>query len=355
MAGNKHLLFLIHGMGTSSGDWSAGMQTAIRDAFKTLPTLANFDFDSLFEFVPIDYGHHFDDLRKGWSDQAKSLLAFLGPLAKEGELDATSKTIVRLAKAADGFTKDDYENTHLLDVFLYRFASQSRHTVRTDVVSQILGRLGKMDSTSPMRWSVIAHSLGTSVAHDSLHEMFTAAPQRARLSLGQLTFPNALVMLANVSALLESDIDVYTSVVAPGAPAAPRFAVRRYVNAFHHFDPIPAVKPFTPVSTWPAPAVRNDNLFVSYCITDIEDLNVHASEHHIRNPRVHGPMFNAFFDASLISSDEIETAYDRYRSTLPINKMNELIDELKQFKPEATDSALTVIKGWRDFLKTVRA
>jgi hypothetical protein len=69
---------------------------------------------------------------------------------------------------------------------------------------------------------------------------------------------------------------------------------------------------------------------------------------------VHGPMFNALFDASVISKDEIETAYSKYRSTLPINRMNELIDQLKQFNPHAGDSAAKIIKGWRNFLNAVR-
>jgi hypothetical protein len=353
MAGNKHQLFLIHGMGKQGAGWSIGMESAIRTAFKSIPMLSNFNFDDVFDFVPITYDQHFDDLRRQWAKQAASLMKFLNPLAKAGELDATGKVITKLARAADSFQKDDFIRTHLLDVFLYRFASNSRHSIRANVADQILKRLAGLDTTSAMRWSVIAHSLGTSVAHDVLHEMFSATAQKQKLALGQLTFPNALVMLANVSRVLESDIDVYSSIVAPGAPAAPRFAVRHYINAFHEFDPIPAAAPFEPVSTWPAPAVRDDGLFGNIRIADIEDLDVHSAEHHIRNPRVHAPMFNAIFDSRIFGQDEIDRMHAKYRATLPLSKVNELIDELKAFNPRVGDSPARIIKGWRDFLDAI--
>jgi hypothetical protein len=282
------------------------------------------------------------------------LMTFLGPLATEGELDATGKFIVKLARAANSFEKDDFSRTHLLDVFLYRFATQSRHTVRSKVADQILKRLDSLDKTSLIRWSVVAHSLGTSVAHDTLHEMFSA-PGKMQTRLGQLVVPSALVMLANVSRVLESDIDVYTSLVAPGAPAdLARFAVRQYINAFHELDPIPAASPFEPVSTWPAPGVRDDGLYTHRRISDLEDLDVHAAEHHLRNPCVYGPMFNAFFDARVMSREDIDKAYTKYRATLPVNKINQLIDQLKAFNPKAGDTPLTIVKGWRDFLDAVR-
>lgn len=354
MAGNKHLLFLVHGMGKHADGWSAGMETAIRDAFRNIPALGTLKFDDFFEFVPIRYDKHFDDLRKQWAAQGKKLLSFLGPLATQGELDSTSKLVVKLAKAANGFEKDDFARTHLLDVFLYRFASQSRHTVRAMVADQILKKLDGLDKTSLIRWSVVAHSLGTSVAHDTLHEMFSA-PGKMHATLGQLVFPSALVMLANVSRVLESDIDVYSSLVAPGAPADPgRFAVRQYINVFHEFDPIPAASPFEPVSTWPAPGVRDDGLYTHRHITDIEKLDVHSAEHHLRNPRVYGPMFNAFFEARVMGSEAIDEASAKYRATLPVNQINQLIDRLKAFKPKAGDSALAIIKGWRDFLDAVK-
>jgi hypothetical protein len=354
MAGNKHQLFLLHGMGKQAEGWSAGMETAIRAAFKNIPAVGTLRFDDFFEFVPLRYDHHFDDLRKQWAKMGKELTKFLGPLATEGELDATSKFIVKLAKAANAFEKDDFIRTHLLDVFLYRFASQSRHTVRTKVADQILKRLEKLDKASLIRWSVIAHSLGTGVAHDTLHEMFSA-PGKMQTKLGQLVFPSALVMLANVSRVLESDIDVYTSLVAPGAPADPhRFAVRQYINAFHEFDPIPAPSPFEPVSTWPAPAVRDDALYTHRRISDIEDLDAHAAEHHLRNPRIYGPMFNALFEGRIMSADDIDTAYARYRATLPVNQISQLIDQLKAFNPKAGDTALAILKKWRDFLDAVK-
>lgn len=352
MAGNKHLLFLVHGMGKHGDDWSVGMQNAIRAAYESYANLANFDFDTFFEFAPLGYDQHFDDLRKQWADQANSLLQFLEPLAAKGELDAVNKTITKLARGSQGFGKDDFARTHLLDVFLYRFATQSRHTVRTKVQDQILEKIKQLDKKSPIRWSVIAHSLGTAVAHDALHEMFTAKIKNAPDLVG-LTYPNALVMLANVSRLLESDIDVFTSVVAPGAPDSPRFAVRQYVNAFHEFDPIAAAGPFDPVSTWPAPGVRDAGLYTSVRISDIEELNVHAAEHHIRNPRVHVPMLNAILGTKAIDQPACDAAYAKYRQLLPVNKINQLVDQLKRYKPKPGDNPAKILRGWRDFLDAI--
>jgi hypothetical protein len=347
MAENRHVLFLVHGMGVQGKDWSGGMQKAIRGAFEKLPALSGVAFDDQFEFAPVRYDDFFDDLRTQWAGQARSLLDFLNPLATKGELGRTEKFIEKAAQAGGSFNKNDFAHTHLLDVFLYRFATQTREEVRVAVGKQILQKLTKLDRTSPIRWSVIAHSLGTSVAHDALHEAFTAG------TLRDLTFPNALVMLANVSRVVESDIDVYTSTVAPGAPAAPRFGVRHYVNANNNWDPFPAPAPFEPVSTWPAPGVRDEGLYTDVLIKDIEAVNVHDVEHYIRNPRVHGPMFNAIFGREKVPAEEIAAAYAKYRAALPINRERELIDALKKLNPAAGDAVVDIVQKWRDFLRTV--
>jgi hypothetical protein len=354
MAGNKHQLFLIHGMGKHDDGWSDGMEAAIRTAFKSLTKLSFMDFDANFEFVPITYDGHFNELRKQWAKMGKSLTSFLGKHDKGGELGDTGKVVAKLANASDGFDKDDFIRTHLLDVFLYRFAFASRHKVRTHVSSEILRRLAKLQKSGALRWSIIAHSLGTSVAHDALHEMFSQQDVKTEISLGRMTYPNALVMLANVSRVLESDIDVFTSLVAPGAPDASRFAVRHYVNAFHALDPIPAVGPFEPVPTWPAPAIRTQGLYTHARVHDIEEVDVHSAEHHIRNPKVHVPMFNALLNTRMLGDAELKEAYEKYRSLLPVNKMNELIDELKSFNPKAGDTPGKLLRKWRDFLDRIK-
>lgn len=291
---NKHLIFLVHGMGVNDATWSDAVQKTLTDRYATYPALSFVPFDQRFQFVPISYYDEFAALRDQWRNSTQALGTALAPLGLAVPL------ITTLDKLASSTNKNTFINTHVLDVLLYHFTGLTTSTVREAVRSAILTALTALDQTQPIRWSIIAHSLGTSVIHDTLHETYSAPPPPAggvpttASQLALITRPTLLAMVANVSRVLETDIDVYLSRVQPGNPDDPQAICKYYFNARHQWDPIPQPKAFRPASWWPTLGVRalTPDRFLDVTISEIEQVNVHDFNHYLRNPLVHAPLFN---------------------------------------------------------------
>ena len=252
----KHLLFLVHGVGDTKPDWSKPIQELIRTLYAGYQVAKVNPFDDLFAFVEINYNDKFDARREDWKTASDTVLKALG----DGGMKR--RAITTLAKWSAEPAKDGFLNTHALDVVMYRFLSLEAAQVRTAVQKQILAALVAQPTNEVRRWSVIAHSLGTSVTHDVLHEMFSPnRPVGWGALPGGLVRPHVVMMLANVSRLLENtdlygpDGDVYRSVVHPG-PGTAVAACDYFINVRHEWDPIPKPRMFRPTNDWPDTATR---------------------------------------------------------------------------------------------------
>lgn len=352
---NTHLIFLVHGMGAFAPGWSESAQKTIRDQYATYSALSFIPFNQRFTFVEINYNDEFEALRKVWRDMSKALGDALkaGAPGQLGKTPDDKKFVADLNHVAGLADKDNFLTTHVVDVLLYVAARQTAATVRESVRNQIFKALNaQVKAGNTLRWSVIAHSLGTAVVHDSLHEAYSDKPTKKGGKLATITRASCLAMIANVSRLLEWDIDVYLSRTRPGNPDEPDAACRAYLNAHNMFDPFTRPKPFAPAAHWPSLGVRALGLYQDVEISTIEDPEtVHDLDHYLRNPRVHGPLFNQLVGQQVLDRATIDDAHARYVAVTPLGRFAEFVAKLKEFELGQDSPLEHVIKKWAAFKK----
>jgi hypothetical protein len=220
-------------------------------------------------------------------------------------------------------------------VLLYRFVPTVADAVRASVKKQLLEGMDGFE-----RYSVVAHSLGTSVLHDSLVWMFDPASPKP-LDPEKFRF-QAVAMVANVSRVLQSDEngarwEAYRSVVQPNAKVT-RGVCRYFLNAWHTWDPVPVPKKFKPMPDWPDKATRElkgafqdietEGLEAGGSLKDVHDLG-----HYLRNPEFHIALFRSLIPLKgLISEKEETDALDKHRADNPLSKVKQKLEALKQLR-----------------------
>ena len=347
---NIHLIFLAHGMGDFKPGWSESAKQTLRDQYATYKPLKFIPFGQRFDFVELNYNDEFEELREMWRRMAKDLGAALvaGTTGEVGKKTGDKEVVARLNEVATVTRKDSFLNTHVVDALLYFAARQTAATVRESIRKQIFTALKKQVAAGQtLRWSVIAHSLGTAVIHDALHEAYSDKPTAKGEKLAGITRPSCLAMIANVSRLLEWDIDVFLSRTRPGNPDDPDAACSAYVNAHNIFDPFTQPKPFQPADQWPSLGIRALGLYHDVQISTIEaPEKVHDLDHYLRNPRVHGPIFNRLVGQEVLDKDTIDDAHARYVAVTPLGQFADFVSTLKRFQLGDESSWVDIFQKW---------
>lgn len=344
----KHLLFLVHGVGDTKPNWSEPIQELIRTLYAGYHISKLMPFDQYFAFHEINYNDKFDAQRTAWKNASASVVKALGD---GGMKPGAVTTLTKWGAEPD---KDRFLNTHALDVVIYRYLSLVAEQVRTTVQKQVLSALAAQPANHMGRWSVIAHSMGTSVTHDVLHQLFT--PNRpadwASLPVGAFR-PYVVMMLASVSRLLENkeffgaDGDVYKSVVRPG-PASSNAACDYFINVRHEWDPIPKPRRFWPTDDWPDAATRTQGRYIDVEINAIEQPNVHDFAHYLKNPKSHVPLFRLLTVPSLLKDEEYTTACQAYEESTPLEKFKREAKKLEKLSLSESE------QDWRNILTMLR-
>lgn len=308
----KHVLFLVHGMGSHNAGWSAAEDGPAAVLSKAAEAYSDFTAqrplkDSV-EFVEIRYDDIFDKLIERWAELARSL---------EGKLpEATSEEITKVTDSLAA--ADDPANWFAaqgMDVVFYTAFALVRRLVLLRVASKIMTTIA--DAGDDRKYSLLAHSLGTTVAHDAIHKMATtpwvedakvaldalgegdditdADLDRALRRYGNNPFSpglfkfEAIFMISNTSVLLQKSArNPFESAVRPsfsGGGARTNSCLRFY-NVDHRFDPISKVRRFRAAEAWPRAAAAHTAKDV-FDIEHVHDVNVHALEHYLTHPRVH--------------------------------------------------------------------
>lgn len=298
----KHILFCIHGMGEHDDTWHEKGLRVLKSAFGDFERLGQLDFDATFLLVPIVY----NDILKETRERANAdFTAFRGAvLAGIGAGDAGSREIVgrQLDKYQDliGAGDENFIWTHILDVILYRFSHTIRMGIDVSVAEQMLAVLSQTEHTT---WSVLAHSLGTSVAHNVINSLHNTGFPDAPLAPLESRC-NTLAMISNVSRVLQrEDAKVFETNVKPGSATAGRLC-SCYLNARHKLDPFSVVKPFEP-DLWPDTATFSTSRYqmlrpahIHFEATELP--RVHDFDYYLLNPRVHVPLFRSIIGRRII-------------------------------------------------------
>ncbi|MCK4510789.1 hypothetical protein KAW64_03570 [bacterium] len=308
----KRILFVIHGMGDFDTDWAEaadGPITTLRDLSTQYRYFQDeHPIDDVIEFVPLTYDQIFRDIAERWRDG--NGLRDLEPEFHDWiSADAKDKVLDWLS---DPEHANDFWWTHSADVLMYRLIPAYRNRVRAEVLRQMgeaierASRPGKRPTCS-----VLAHSLGTAVAHDCIHLLGTQdwrddsapsplAPQHWRFQ--------TITMVANTSRLLEQANDQvphpYKSIVRPGKKKTKDSYCSMFRNCRHVTDPVTWPLPFEPLAGW-AEGRRFDKVVVDH----YRSLDVHGLSHYLCNPRVHIPLLR-LARSRAVTKEEAKRALD---------------------------------------------
>jgi hypothetical protein len=299
----KHTLFLLHGMGHHEGDqWSKDVWSKLVECSKRYKHFTTKkELDAYAEPVPIEYDQFIRKALKRWDAEAATFGEFvkLNKVGAEGTLDWLSGV---------GAEDAGFVLSHIADVIVCRYFPLEYGQIRANVQHDIFSEIHKKrQQDASAEFSLMAHSLGTSVAHDSLATLGTASKIGDNVNTFSVKHNfrfNSIHMLANVSRLLQTKPKAYESVVRPG----PSGRKNRYCNRMycydHELDPFTKPKPFDPV-TW-------GRSFHLSKLDHYRGWNVHGWLHYLDNPRVHIPLLKSITTTRAITPKQEREAVDSY-------------------------------------------
>jgi len=327
----KHIVFLVHGMGRHEPQaWAESVVAKLESLAQRYPYFQGSSLDEWAEFVPIDYDDRISAILRTWQDSAQPVSAF----AAAQELDFAGSL-----DWLDGIAAEDADFywTHLADVVIYRLFRLYRERIRISVVDQIATVLAReLDQHGGATASVIAHSLGTAVAHDSLCKLGGTPPANLPNTLAHPHWAfKSLFMLANTSRVLQSDFKAYASIVRPGPANNAQAYCSRFYSFHHELDPFTIPRRFAP-SNW-------GTLYRGEELGHYREWNVHGFEHYLDNPRCHIPILKAITRSDAITASEAgravdEATYPRFGGEFrPLVEVRAKLAELGALRNELSD------------------
>jgi hypothetical protein len=343
---SKHQIFLVHGMGNFEAGWSEVVRKRLLDALAEYPTLHDAGFADGLEFKEILYNDSFEAWRTQWREDANAATNALTAVG------ASSEAVKGLVAAAGAPGGGGFIATHVLDVVAFRFLMPIAQTVCRAVQTQILGHLKAFPANDIPRYSIIAHSLGTSVIYETYQQMLTQVIDGSLLT--PAFRPDNVFMVANTGKLLwnRGGGTAYPSVLSPDL-IDNRGLCFRFATFRHALDPVPAVDRFNPPDDWFAPSAPRSVVYRDDVIPggDVQNINVHAFEHYLSHPIVHVPILRMLtgFDKG-ISKAEVDAALQKWRAdTLPAQKLAKAKAELSAIAVNAAT------QKWADEIAMLKA
>jgi hypothetical protein len=308
---SKHQIFLVHGMGNFELGWSDGVRKRITDAFKAYPKMHDNGWVDKFEFKEINYNDVFEQWRKQWRADAQAAADALTATGLE------SDTAAKLIQAAGASGGTGFLATHVLDVVAFRFLMPIAQTVCRSVQLQILGHLNSLPSGDAVHYSVVAHSLGTSVVYETFHAVLTNGVDGNGTRLGTSFLPDNIFMVANMAKLLwNRGGNPYPQTLSPDLADGDGLCFS-FSSFRHALDPIPAVDRFNPPDDWFTPTAPMAEVYLDSLIpaADVQDINVHSFEHYLSHPLVHVPLLRTLTGMpGNVTKKELDDALSAWRA-----------------------------------------
>lgn len=321
----KHLLFLVHGIGHYNDNWAAKYKKLLTEEIpKGLNDGDGFSRQKLLdclaetEIVGITYD---DTIRKQLTSMQKPIESALSQMGS-----GVAEKINKLPQKIRGAL-----NHYISDIIVYYLMDGHRDHIKTDVKEEILGALlnWKLDPQHKHgKMIMIAHSMGTIVTHDVMHELSTKEntfkPGNERL--------DALFMIANTSALLKTDYDPRASKTRLGSGADDPGNTHIYYDVSHKYDPICLLRPYSKY-------MRNDSEYDRYGIIELSHFlseAIHSLEHYLRHPAVYLRIYWQLFGNEVVPASYFQSAIANFKedqaSSNVINKIRELLpQQLSQY------------------------
>ena len=325
----KNVIFFVHGIGRHDKGWAEapdGPVVALNEAMKQYDCFEGKPLSEFVDIVGVRYDDLFDLVLSQWIKLSKDLGALGGNIDWIGEVQSLLDSL--------GGDKKEYAD-YGGDVLLYGGFDLVARAVRLRVASVLAGEVLQRHLQAQNlagqfpKFGVVAHSMGTAVAHDALWTLATAdflkdksvlaaSPANARepgltatgtltddqrehfgkVEAGTAAHPdrpmplpvNTLLLVSNVIPLISRVKGDYLNCMQDNLLQCAAF---RDVN--NRFDPVCNVKRF---------AVGNRTNGKRIDVDHIREKNVHGFGHYLSNPLVHMPLLNRMTD--VVTPDDID-------------------------------------------------
>jgi len=355
----EHII-LVHGMGQAkAGEFQQQFIDGMKAALKLYDVSASFFKKTnelkfagkgftLHEFA---YNQKFEDKRKAAEEAAGTLRAKIDAIAIES--GNKTRLLNALVDMNEWFGTGDFFQTHWVDVLLYRFTVVGE-AIRVELGSQIANLL-KTTGVSSGDVHIVAHSLGTSVAHDTLDKLYTDGVTDPKTGEPHRLDPDAhrlssINFFANVSRVLEAGTDVSKSAVKPGADGC----THMYTQYNHKLDPIPRVKEFAPgYGEW----VNDDAFDFAYMYREadaITDANVHGFGHYLLDPHNHVPFIETALGAGSVFRGKKTEGKKAFRELSLTDRIDEVKAGLEGVRRGDVGSIKNLSEAVSDFVRFLR-
>ncbi|KIH77730.1 hypothetical protein SAMN05660860_01216 [Geoalkalibacter ferrihydriticus] len=336
----KPLVFLVHGMGAHPPGWSAAFVKILRKASKSYAFFQERHLADLIEFHEVCYDQIFRNTLANWEENSRRILQLAAPMDRE----MVEKALGWMEGLAE--EQDNFVWSHVADVALWKLAPYLKKMVKTEVATQITGRIHERLAASPVKdvsCAVIAHSLGTSVTSETLMDLARGSWTEGEQGFDPRFFRfECLHMIANVARILETPAyPVYPGPVRPGPAGEANSYCRHYYNYRHDLDPFTRVRTFRP--DWDERSYHDKN------VSHIHALNVHGMEHYALNPLVHISILRSLCGYRCISGAEERDALAGFTQIKGISKAR--IEELRAHARQAQEAlgeapdVIDILKG----------
>lgn len=302
----SNFVFLVHGMGEHAAGWSAAWQARLEENAKLFSPYfeGTRKLADDVEFVEVVYDSVFEkDYRQRWKDLAGAL--------QDSALPAAIKPALSELAQVESAKLPEFAWTHLLDPLLWFGLGQARQAVIAKVNKE-LTKGAKRAQAAGAQLHILAHSLGTSVVHDSLLCLAADAPKVFDPERGGKRW-KTLVTVANVSRMLnatESPSDsLPTSAFRPHfSRVRPGDLVGDFVNVRHRVDPFTFPRTFAPDWTNPGVLTLEPDRFD-------ELLQVHDLETQFDHPLVARECLRRITGRATLGAkpEQLDAAWKRYQ------------------------------------------
>jgi len=337
-------VFLVHGMGHHPDNWHTDVAATLKRLYSKY-RLSRQPFEQRFALKPISYDGVFRRLVESWQQNANAL----GAVADAVGANEVSNLVGWLRNA--GAVSGNAIWTHAADVLMYRLFFTVRQEIKTHVASQIASEIKKLNASE--RWSVIAHSLGTAVTHDSLDMLWTGTQEDGSPTGFEPRHEQARVvaMVANVSRVLQTVPKVYDGTVKPGRAGQNGRGCLNYMTCRHVLDPFCIPKMFRPIN-WPDAAAVERGIYQYIEVDHIHDINVHDFSHYLKHPRIHIPLFRklAGFDSAVTKAEEDEalSSFKKF-GQLSQSVSIDIKEKLEEMSPGISEDWTAYKSIWDEF------
>jgi len=298
-----HVLFLVHGMGKHDQNWGSAVITKIEEVASSYRRFSNGSLGESVAFEPLRYDHIFDQVLNRWHGN------FTEIADSEASAQFPQNEISNLLESMDEEERSFFWS-HISDVLIYRFFPLWRDRVRMELIGEISGKVDHYRQLygNNVKFSFLAHSLGTAVLHDSLHLLGSTEwePGIANVKGPPHTRFQSVFKCANTGLILESGNQVYQSIVRPrGSFDDPdKEYLNQYFNINHRYDPITVWRRFSPEG-W---GVNYREVTLQHA----REPNVHDINHFLDHPKLHIPLLRVIAGFRAVTPAEELAAVESY-------------------------------------------